>query len=98
MLPWAACGEPFLDPGDNVLKLPLPLGFTINGRVIISSLLVAVLLVPAVDLARLAAHAQGQQSALPRTAGKQAEFVPGELLVRFRPGGDEPAVHQEQIQ
>ena len=73
-----------------MLKLPLPLRFILKGRVIparviVSALLVAVVLVPAVELLRVATHAQNQQSALPTVAGKQAEFVPGELLVRFRP-------------
>ena len=63
-----------------MLKLSLALRFTI-----VSALLVAVVLVPVVNLPR-AAHAQNQQSALPAVPGKQAEFVPGELLVRFRPG------------
>jgi len=62
-----------------VLRLPLPLRFTV------SALLVAVVLVPAVDLLRVTTLAQNQ-SALPTVARKQAEFVPGELLVRFRPG------------
>ena len=64
-----------------MLRLPLPLRFT----VIVSALLVAVVLVPAVDLLRVTTLAQNQ-SALPTVARKQAEFVPGELLVRFRPG------------
>ena len=62
-----------------MLKLPLPLRF------ILLALLVAAVLVPAVDLVRVAALAQ-QQSTLPAVPRKQAEFVPGELLVRFRPG------------
>jgi uncharacterized repeat protein (TIGR01451 family) len=77
-----------------VFKLSLPHRFTLKGhvipgRVIVSVLLVAVVLVPAVDLRRLAAHAQNQQSALPAVIRKEAEFVPGELLVRFRPGETE---------
>ena len=74
-----------------MLKLPLPLRPTLKGRVnpgkvIVLALLVAVVLVPAVALLRFAAHAQNQQSALPTSPKKQAEFVPGEVLVRFRPG------------
>jgi uncharacterized repeat protein (TIGR01451 family) len=76
--------------GDNVFKLPLPLCFTQKRhvkpvKVIISVLLVAVVLGPAVALLRLTTHAQNQQSDLP-AAPRKAEFVPGELLVRFRPG------------
>ena len=62
-----------------MLKLPLPLRFTL------SALLVAAVLVPAIDLVHVATLAQNQ-SALPAVPKKQAEFVPGELLVRFRPG------------
>ncbi len=58
----------------------------IPGSVIVSAVLVAVVLVPAVDLMRVPAHAQNQSSGLPAVARKQAVFVPGELLVRFRPG------------
>jgi len=81
----------FSIPGDNVLKLHPPLCFTLKERsiprrFIVSALLIVVVLVPAVALLRLAAHAQNQQSALPAAPGKQGEFVPGELLVRFRPG------------
>lgn len=65
-----------------MLKVPLPLHF----KVIVSTLLVVVVLIPAVDLLRVDALAQNQQSALPTVARKQAEFVPGEVLVRFRPG------------
>jgi uncharacterized repeat protein (TIGR01451 family) len=75
-----------------VLKLPLPLRFTLKKcvipvKVIVSALLVAAVLLPAVNLLPDAAHAQNEQSALPPVAAKQqGEFVPGELLVRFRPG------------
>jgi len=74
-----------------VLKLRPPLRPILNGRltpakVIVSALLVAVVLVHVVPLQRLAAHAQNQQTSLPAAHKKQGEFVPGEILVRFRPG------------
>ena len=74
-----------------MLKLPLSLYFTLKrrvipGKVIASALLVAVVVVPAVDLLRAAVYAHNLQSILPAGPAKRAEFVPGELLVRFRPG------------
>ena len=74
-----------------MLKLDPPLCFTLKrrlnpGRVIVLALLVMAALVPAVALLRHAAHAQNQQSSVPAPPRKQGEFVPGELLVRFRPG------------
>jgi len=67
-------------------KLYPPLCRLTPAKVILSTLLVAVVLVSVVPLHRLAAHAQNQQTRLPAAHQKHAEFVPGELLVRFRPG------------
>lgn len=58
----------------------------IPGIVITSALLLVAVVLSFIPLPRLAAHAQNQQSALPAANAKQAEFVPGEVLVRFRPG------------
>ena len=74
-----------------MLKLHPPLCFSLKRRVIprrviVLALLVVVVLIPAVALLRHSTHAQNQQSPLPAAPKKQAEFVPGELLVRFRPG------------
>jgi hypothetical protein len=74
-----------------LLKLHPPRCFTLKrclnpGKVILLALLVTAVLVPAVALLRHSAHAQNQQSSLPAPPRKQGEFVPGELLVRFRPG------------
>ena len=73
-----------------MLKRHPPLCFTLKARVIpckviISALLVTTVLGPAAFLLRPVAHAQNQQSTRP-AAPRKAEFVPGELLVRFRPG------------
>src|SRR6185503_8082794 len=73
-------------PGDNLSKLYPPLYRLTPANVIVATLLVAVVLGSVVPLHRLAAHAQDQQTRLPAAHQKQAEFVPGELLVRFRPG------------
>lgn len=90
MLP-SARALSFLDPGRQRVKASLSLCFTLKGRVflgkvIASALLVAVVVAPAVDLLCAGVYAQNRQSTLPTGPGKQGEFVPGELLVRFRPG------------
>lgn len=71
------------------MKLHPPLRPTLKGRVIPGKFIVSallVVLVSVVALLRFTAHAQNQETALPVPQKKQAEFFPGELLVRFRPG------------
>ena len=85
------CSQAFLDPGDNALKSHPPRRPSLKGRiipakVIVSTLLIALVMVSIYVLLRFAAHAQNQDTDLPASHRKQGEFVPGELLVRFRPG------------
>ncbi len=89
MLSWTSSTQSLSQiPGDNALKFPRPpvrlRKSVIPAKVVVSVLLLAVVSMTA--LVRFAAHAQNQQTALPPAHAKQAEFVPGELLVRFRPG------------
>ncbi len=72
------------------MKLHLPRRLILKGRIspakaIASALLVAIVLVSLVPLPDQAAHAQNPRT-VPPPVHRKAEFVPGELLVRFRPG------------